>query len=135
MLVQGLVCSVEPSIFFLTNQTFRPLLLRDHRCPKVCFNSNLHVVILANKKKGRKLEESYFLGKSPESAHVIFMDISGQNLVMWTQSAPRYLGILLYSFHPYVCLKFSEYNTAKEEGTIFFFFDVHNINKLAQVYQ
>ena len=76
MLVQGLVCSVEPSIFFLTNQTFRPLLLRDHRCPKVCFNSNLHVVILANKKKGRKLEESYFLGKSPESAHVIFMDIS-----------------------------------------------------------
>jgi len=76
MVVQELVCSVEPSIFFLTNQTFRPLLLRDHRCPKICFNSNLHVVILANKKKGRKLEEGYFLGKSPESAHVIFMDIS-----------------------------------------------------------
>ena len=76
MLVQGLVCSVEPSIFFLTNQTFRPLLLSDHRCPKICFNSNLHGVILANKKKGRKLEESYFLGKSPECAHVIFMDIS-----------------------------------------------------------
>ena len=76
MLVQGLVCSVEPSIFFLTNQTFRPLLLSDHRYPKSCFNSNLHVVILASKKKERKLEESYFLGKSPESAHVIFMDIS-----------------------------------------------------------
>ena len=47
MLVPGLVCSMEPSIFFLTNQTFRPLLLSDHRCPKICFNSNLHVVLLA----------------------------------------------------------------------------------------
>ena len=45
MLVQGLVCSMEPSIFFLTNQTFRPLLLSDHRCPQICFNSNLHIVI------------------------------------------------------------------------------------------
>ena len=45
MLVQGLVCSMEPSIFFLTNQTFRPLLLSDHRCPKICSNSNLHIVI------------------------------------------------------------------------------------------
>ena len=76
MVVQELVCSVEPSIFFLTNQTFRPLLLSDHRCPQNCLNSNLHVVILVSKKKERKLEESYFLGKSPESAHVIFMDIS-----------------------------------------------------------
>lgn len=47
MLAQGLVCSVEPSIFFLTNQTFRPLLLSDHRCPQICFTSNLHVVLLA----------------------------------------------------------------------------------------
>ena len=54
---------------------------------------------------------------------------------MWTHSAAKYLGILLYSFHPYVCLKFSEYNTAKEERIIFFFFDVDNINKVAQVYQ
>ena len=45
MLAQGLVCSVEPSIFFLTNQTFRPLLLSDHRCPQICLNSNLHIVI------------------------------------------------------------------------------------------
>ena len=76
MLAPGLVCSMEPSIFFLTNQTFSPLLLSDHRYPQSCFNSNLHVVILASKKKERKLEEIYFLGKSPESAHVIFMDIS-----------------------------------------------------------
>ena len=61
--------------------------------------------------------------------------LRGQNLVMWTHSAAKYLGILLYSFHPYVCLKFSEYNTAKEERMIFFFFDVYNINKVAQVYQ
>ena len=44
-------------------------------------------------------------------------------------------GKILYSFHPYFCLKFGEYNTVKEEGTIFFFFDVYNINKVAQVYQ
>ena len=33
---------------------------------------------------------------------------------MWTHSAPRYLGILLYSRHPYACLKFGEYSTATD---------------------
>ena len=94
--------------------------LSDHRCPKSCFNSNLHVVILASKKKERKLEESCFLGKITRicTCH-LHGHFRGQNLAMWTHSAPRYLGMLLYSCHPYACLKFGEYSTAKGERTIF----------------
>ena len=85
--------------------------------------------------EGKKRRRIFLFRKIPRICTYHFHGhLRGHNLVTWTHPAPKYTWeYYLYSCHPYVCLKFGEFNTTKEERMIIFSFSgSYNINRIAE---